>query len=522
MHALTSFLDTAWAARSPFLLVAYLLVRYLERAQPESARLSHAGVLLVGHLLSMVVAAGLNAAGYVTELAEIAALGFELLCIVALATKLCFRIVLPRLGIAIPRILADIVTAIAVAVALIVIGKRAGFSVAGLITTSAVLTAVIGFALQDTLGNIMGGLALQLDTSVRVGDWIALGSGQPSGRVTEIRWRYTAIETRAWETIIIPNGVLTKSQVVVSGRRTDQPTRQRREVEFFVDFRTSPTEVIRIVEAAMLGSAISNVAEYPAPHVLFHGVRDSVGLYVVRYWLRDIAIDDPTDSDVRVRVWFATRRANIPLAIPASAVFLTTESHERSNRKSQHELNQRLTALHTVDLFRALPEATARSLANEMNAMPFGAGEVITQEGAHEDDLYILVSGTAVVRIGQDVAAREVARLHAGDFFGEMSLMTGETRTATVIAAQDLECYRISKRTFERVLRESPEIADQIAGILAARREALSAAKGDHDDEGSGRLETAKRDLLGRIRGFFGLVPELSSDRDDRHDDESR
>jgi hypothetical protein len=91
MHALTSFLDTAWAARSPFLLVAYLLVRYLERAQPESARLSHAGVLLVGHLLSMVVAAGLNAAGYVTELAEIAALGFELLCIVALATKLCFR-----------------------------------------------------------------------------------------------------------------------------------------------------------------------------------------------------------------------------------------------------------------------------------------------------------------------------------------------------------------------------------------------------------------------------------------------
>src|SRR4029079_3920713 len=117
-----------------------------------------------------------------------------------------FRAVLPRVGLRFPRIVLDLITAAGSIVIIILIGRRAGFSVAGLITTSAVLTAVIGFSLQDTLGNVMGGLSLQLDKSVSVGDWITLGAGQPTGRVIEIRWRYTAIETRNWETVIIPNG----------------------------------------------------------------------------------------------------------------------------------------------------------------------------------------------------------------------------------------------------------------------------------------------------------------------------
>jgi small-conductance mechanosensitive channel/CRP-like cAMP-binding protein len=506
VHVLSAFLDAAWASRAPFLLGAYLLVRLLEKRLAIAARISRAGLLLVGHLLAIVVVAAQTAAGYDAHVAKIVALGFGLLCLVALATKLVFRIALPRLGVTIPRILADIVTAIAVAVALIVVGQRAGFSVAGLITTSAVLTAVIGFALQDTLGNIMGGLALQLDNSVQVGDWISLGPGQPAGRVAEIRWRYTALETRNWDTIIVPNGVLTKSQVLVHGRRNHEPSMQRRQIELFVDFRTPPTQVIRVLERALQSSPIHNVADSPPPHVLFFGIKDSVAQYLVRFWLRDLAIDDPADSDVRTRMWFAMRRAGIPLAIPATAVFVTNETTERARRKSEEELKGRLGALQKVDLFRALPPATAHTLAEEMSVMPFCTGEAITQEGAREDELYILVSGTAAVRIGREAAPREVARLGPGDFFGEMSLMTGETRTATVIALEDVECYRIGKPTFERILHESPEVAEQIAEILADRKEALTAAKDEHADLRRRRLDTAKRDLLGRIRGFFGLA----------------
>lgn len=508
MNLLSQLLAQAQLAHTLYLLAAFSVFWVIERvAADEAPKRGRPGTLVAGHLATLGIASAQATLGYSSSAAQLVALALALLAVVTMATRLTFQLALPRLGLAAPRILADIVTALAVAIAFIIVGKRAGFSVTGLITTSAVLTAVIGFALQDTLGNIMGGLAVQLDNTVRVGDWISLGPGQPSGRVAEIRWRYTAIETRSWETIIVPNGTLTKSQVVVFGRRDGQAALQRRQVEFFVDFRTSPSHVIATVEHALRASPLTNVAAAPPPHVLFTGLRDSVAAYQARFWIHDLAADEPADSAVRTRVWFAARRAQIPLAIPASAVFLTEQNEEREQRKSEAELAARLAALANLDLFRALPAASLRSLADRMSAVPFAPGEIITREGAYEDELYILASGAASVRLGEGAAGmREVARLAAGSFFGEMSLMTGEARTATVTALEETHCYRIDKESFQRVLQESPELAEQIAEILADRREVLTAAKDEASDKRRAWRDTAKRDLLGRIRGFFGLV----------------
>ncbi|HEY5948169.1 MAG TPA: mechanosensitive ion channel family protein, partial [Kofleriaceae bacterium] len=423
-----------------------------------------------------------------------------------------FRIVLPLVGVRLPRILIDLVTAVGVIVVFIAVGKRAGFSVAGLITTSAVLTAVIGFSLQDTLGNVMGGLSLQLDKSIAVGDWVTLGPGQPAGRVSEIRWRYTAIETRSWDTVIIPNGTIAKSAITIIGRRSGGTTMTRRQIEFFVDFRWSPTEVIDAIESALRKDPVPRMATDPPPHVLMMGVRDSYAQYVVRYWLTDLVVDDPTDSAVRIRIWFAMRRAGISLSIPASTVFLTHETPERETRKAERELDQRLRALQKVDLFSGLTPKLQRALADQLEFTPFAAGEAVTREGEEDDGLYMIVEGEAIVRIGGRsndssgiLGGRDVARLAPGQFFGEMSLMTGEARTATVIAATDLLCYRMNKGSFEQILKETPAIADQIAEVLVMRRTALTAARDERDEVRKKRHETAKQDLLGRIRGFFGL-----------------
>jgi branched-chain amino acid transport system substrate-binding protein len=108
------------------------------------------------------------------------------------------------------------------------------------------------------------------------------------------------------------------------------------------------------------------------------------------------------------------------------------------------------------------------------------------------------------VRIGKGHEQREVARLGAGQFFGEMSLMTGEARTATVVAATDLVCYRMSKAAFHAILHEAPTLAEEVAEILTMRKSALSAARDEHDVDRGERM-AAKRDLASRIRGFFGL-----------------
>ena len=112
---------------------------------------------------------------------------------------------LPLVGSQPPRIAEDL-TIVAVYV---VYGfaqlRGAGLDLSSLVTTSAILTAVVAFAMQDTLGNVLAGVAVQLDNSVRIGDWIRLDT--VSGRVRDIRWRSTLIETRNWETVVVPNSM---------------------------------------------------------------------------------------------------------------------------------------------------------------------------------------------------------------------------------------------------------------------------------------------------------------------------
>ena len=123
----------------------------------------------------------------------------------------------------------------------------AGVDLASLVTTSAILTAVIAFAMQDTLGNVLAGLAIQLDNSVQVGDWVRVEN--LAGRVRDIRWRSTLLETRDWETVVIPNSMLMKSRVAILGRREGTPSQWRRILEFMVDPGVPPARVIAIARA---------------------------------------------------------------------------------------------------------------------------------------------------------------------------------------------------------------------------------------------------------------------------------
>jgi hypothetical protein len=103
---------------------------------------------------------------------------------------------------------------------------------------------------------------------------------------------------------------------------------------------------------------------------------------------------------VRIRIWFALRRAGIAMSIPASTVFVTHETPERDNRKLEREMDQRLRALDKVDLFSGLSAKLRRQLADHLELAPFARGEAVTHEGAKDDGLYMIVEGEAVVRIG--------------------------------------------------------------------------------------------------------------------------
>lgn len=506
------FFDTlghaAWAEWTPWLLLGLVITAALIRAfsPADKPRVRAVATMTVLHLLAIVAGASMAEAGRDPEPWVVAALAFSLLAAVGMGSLVMFRLALPRVGLPVPRILTDLFAAAGFIIVLIVVGRRAGFSVAGLITTSAVVTAVIGFSMQDTLGNVMGGLALQLDNSIRIGDWVALTYGQVNGKVTEIRWRYTAIETRNWETIIVPNSVLMKNPMVVLGKRSAEMQRWRRTIEFYVDFRTPPTLVMETVQTALRADPPPLCARDPAPVLQFTGIRDSYGVYWIRYWMYDLTSDDGADSQVRTRLYFILRRAGIPFSIPAQALFITEESHERAERKLSTDMEQRRAAIARVALFDKLDADVRDRLARDLRYAPYAVGEAIVREG--DDDaggLYIITRGRAVVKVGDGLAARAVATLDSGQFFGEMSLLTGAKRSASVVAETDLICYGLDRPTFQMLLRDQPELAEHFAETLAAREAGLATVKGEVEETRRRRRDTTKHDLLGKIRGLFGL-----------------
>jgi small-conductance mechanosensitive channel/CRP-like cAMP-binding protein len=403
-----------------------------------------------------------------------------------------------------PKIVQDLLFALAYAAAAILLLSRYQVNLFGLVATSAVITAVIGFSLQETLGNIMGGMALQMERTIKVGDWIRVDDLE--GKVKEIRWRQTSIETRNWDTVVIPNSVLIKGKVTLLGRRTGAPIQRRQWIYFRVDYQVLPTRVIGAVEEALAHETMPCVAADPKPHCMVADIKDTEAVYAVRYWLTDIAQSEQTDSLVRVRIYTALQRAGISFALPTQSILVTEHNETYHAQRRSEELERRGKALERLELFKALTEEERRELAGGLENATFARGETITRQGAEAHWLYVIAEGRVDIRVSVEGNTRSVATLGSNDFFGEMGLLTGEPRSASVVALTDVHCYRLGKEVFETVLRRRPEIAGQISSTLARRRGELDEVRAKTSEEALRvRREGAQADLLRRIREFFGL-----------------
>ena len=432
--------------------------------------------------------------------------GFVLVNVVSLAV---FDVLLPAFRVSFVTLTGDVIVGFAYVFTALGALKAAGISASSVVTTSAVVSGVLALSLQTTLGNILGGVALQLDGSVHVGDWVQLADGT-QGKILAIRWRHTMVETRNWDTVIVPNANLLTQNIVLLGKRTGKPLQHRMWVYFNVDYRYTPTEVIDVVRDALCASPIEGVADDPKPSCICYDFakdgRDSFGYYAVRYWLTDLPNDDPTSSRVRTRIFTALRRAGIPLARSSQTMFVQTEEPAEA-RRARHE-NERLTALQQVDLFHALTPDELHFVASHLRYAPFTAGETCTRQGAVAHWLYVLCKGKVEIRRHAEgsTMAKTVATIDAPSFFGEMGLMTGEPRTADVVAMTDVECYRLDKVGLQRVLEERPEAAEQFSKTLARRRVELVAATEGLDEEARhARLATEQNRILDKIQEFFGL-----------------
>lgn len=425
---------------------------------------------------------------------------------VNLGAIVLFDVFVPAVRLSPPRLLRDLLTAFAYVVLALGLFAREHVDVSGIVATSAVLTAVIGLSLQDSLANVMGGVAVQLDRSIRPGDWIRVGDH--AGRVLEIGWRRTTLEARNGDGLVVPNSLLVKSAVVVEGRSGETPPLQRRSVTVGLGYGVRPEEAIAVLEEALRADPPAHVSAVPPPDVVLLGLKEWEIEYGIRYWLKEPARSDVADSAVRVRALHALRRAGFEPALPLHSHLVEREDGERRARRAEEEVAARVAALSAAAVFGALTPAELRGLADHLVAAPYAPGEPIVRQGEEGRDLFVLARGGVDVLFRVPWAApRIVASLEAPDVFGEMGPLAGEPRRATVVAgARGASCWRLGMEPLKELFAARPQLADEMSQELARREVRLAAAREGLSEEATrGRLAAEGSSLSGRIRNFFGL-----------------
>jgi len=407
----------------------------------------------------------------------------------------------------IPRILNDFVFALSLIGYAIYRLNAVGVNLASLITTSALVTGALAFSAQETLGNLWGGIALQLEKTCRIGDWVRIDS--ITGQVVGIRWRYMAIATILNETIVIPNSMVMKNRITVVARHGDDRTTWLRHVPFAVEFDHPPARVIAQVERELAHASIPFVAPRPAPIVACISFQDSGIEYAVAYHLTEPSEYWITDSRVRAHVYAALMRQSFRISYPRRIVEVR---HDERPRTAQREAAGRAQTLAAMDLFASLTDGERASLASELTTSPYVAGDRIFEAGEAADSLYVLAEGKVeIVRERPRGGAVKLASLEAPAYFGEMGLLLGQPRIATVVASGDVLCYRLDKRGFDAILQARPELAGVLARVLADRQAENDATLQALDEQARAEATVSRtQELMRRIQGFFGLVPRDS------------
>lgn len=360
-----------------------------------------------------------------------------------------------------------------------------------LLTTSAVGAVVVGFALQDTLGNMFAGLAIQVEKPFRVGHWITVGGFE--GRVDEVTWRATKLRTKSGNIVVVPNSTISK-EAITNYSEPEAPTRIQ--VDVSASYDATPNEVKQAIHTALLDCPL--VLRAPAADVLLLDFASSAVTYRVRFWIRDYQQDEQARDQVRTSVYYVFRRRAIEIPYPMQVQYARDERPSRTEERTAQL--ERLVG--GIDLLAGLSDEERVSLVTGSEERIFGDGQTIVQQGDIGRSMFIVCSGS--VRVVVEPSGAEVARLKAGDYFGEMTLLTGEPRTATVRASGDCLVLEITADAIRPIVVANPRMLDQLSVIVSSRLAGLEEARTSAQAMAVSPREPS-RTLLARIQQFLGL-----------------
>lgn len=366
--------------------------------------------------------------------------------------------------------------------------------------SSIVVGYIVGNATQDTLGNLIAGLALNTERPFEIGDWVTVGGH--TGTVVDMTWRATRLKTKNDDYIVIPNSTISREPIVNYSRPTQ--THGLR-CTFGASYDAPPKKVREVILGAL--ATIPGVLQDPPPQVYLSAFGDSSVNYTVKYFIADFQHEDRIESDVMDLIWYHLRRARIDIPFPIRDVRLRSHSAADEDAQRARTVQEYAACLGRIDLFSGLSGDEVTALAARLHEELYGSGEALVKQGDAGDSFFIIKEGGVGVYAGEENGGRtEMARLGKDDFFGEMSLLTGEKRMATVVALTDTLTLVLTHDDLAVVMRQNEKLAEKLAAVLEHRSKALqdrlAVIKGAAPAP-SGKASGGS--LLQHIRNFFGL-----------------
>jgi small-conductance mechanosensitive channel len=356
---------------------------------------------------------------------------------------------------------------------------------------STILAVVLGLALQDTLGNLFAGIAMQADQPFQVGDVVNIPN-KGTGVVENVTWRGVKIRTFQNKIVLISNAVLGKEAIEVAPR----DNLNARLVFFNTLYSASPARTIHLIREVV--RQVENVSPKIRPIVRVRNLGDNGIDWEVKYWLEDYTKYNDTDALIRLRIWYAFQREDIHFAFPTRTLYVESQSLEPSFEESTGEIFERLSE---VPLFAPLTDEETQKLARASEAKIFSPNELIVRKGDQGGSMFVIHRGAVKVQITENGFPKTINTLSEGEFFGEMGLFTGEPRSANVVAAEETEVLEIKVSALKPLFDANPELVEALSKTIAERRTLLMQKNAENNQT----TEEESKGIFNSIKSFFGL-----------------
>lgn len=418
---------------------------------------------------------------------------FVMACLANLAAYLVVDVyAYYRMKEGVPSFLRSLLTLL-VYVAAAMVSLRIVFDVnlASILTTTTVLTAAVAFAMQNAIADAISGFYIQGDRNLKRKAWIHLKDKNVTGEIVNVGFRYTTLRQLNGSRALVPNGFIMRNIVhqLADGEKGGCAVIHCR---IHLGYEVPPEKAMRLLRDALLQD--DGILGDPAPSVRIDGFTDNSVEYDLKFFIEDYGTVLRVRSRVLGKIWYAVTREGYGFPYPRrELISMASESPFPS------DVAEIFSRLRKAGIFESLSDGELGALADTARVRIYGPGEAVVKQGDGGDSLFIVTGGS----LGVHVDGVRVGVLEEDDLFGEMSLLTGERRKATVTSESEAHLIEITKKEIEPIIKSEPLLLDRLSAVLARREEMNERhlKSLEPSQVSPGRKEAFAR----KLRSFFNL-----------------